>query len=150
MFPEILAKLRLRDPGKAPRDAFKEKFSESGWRVFQHAFEESRRHEQFYLSLAHLLDALAAEDPASFDALIHRSGVTPEKAREFIREAIESYPRKVRRGTRIAPEVIDLMWKAQEVARSGGSKIGAADFFEVLARGVVEFPRVVVWKVGKA
>ena len=45
---------------------YQDKFAASGFRVFEHAIEESRRRNQNYVSLGHVLIALDAEDGGSF------------------------------------------------------------------------------------
>ena len=59
MLPEMLVRLKLRSPRRGLHDTYEEMFAPSGLRVFRQALEDARRREQFYLSLAHLLDALA-------------------------------------------------------------------------------------------
>jgi hypothetical protein len=46
--------------------AYKEKFAESGLRIFQRAVDEARRRNQNYVSIGHIIQAVALEDAAAF------------------------------------------------------------------------------------
>ncbi len=142
MLERLLSKLGLRHS----RDSYREMFADSGSRVFRHALEQAKRSQQSYLSLGHILEALSTEDSALFDALMIRSGLEPDKAKRFIHESIESYPVGNWKGVRVPPEVLSLLKRAKELARGEGRKIEEADFFSVLSQGVIEFPRVIVWR----
>ena len=43
-------------------DAYKDKFSESGRRVLEVALDESKKRDQNYISIEHILHALADEE----------------------------------------------------------------------------------------
>ena len=47
-------------------DAYKDKFSESGQRVLETALGESKRRDQNYVSIEHILHALAFEEDELF------------------------------------------------------------------------------------
>ena len=53
----------------ADLEAYKDKFSESGQRVFQNALTESRRRDQNYISVEHIISALSKEEPDLFNRL---------------------------------------------------------------------------------
>ena len=46
--------------------AYKDKFSDSGQRVLEYALNESRRRDQNYVSVEHILSALASEESDLF------------------------------------------------------------------------------------
>ncbi|HEX8565765.1 MAG TPA: hypothetical protein VF648_08845 [Pyrinomonadaceae bacterium] len=142
MLTGILSKIGLEHRG-----GYQEKFAESGWRVFERALDETRNRQQSYLSLGHLLNALAVESPDVFDDVMLCAQVEPAKAREFIGESLESIPKSASKAVRIAPEVTSLFQQAQNTAQKSGRKIEAMDLGQVLAKGKFEFPRLVNWKV---
>jgi ATP-dependent Clp protease ATP-binding subunit ClpA len=142
MLKEILSKINLKHGG-----LYEEKFGKSGWRVLEHALDETRRRGQNYLMLGHLLNALAVENPDIFKAVMSSAKIKPAKAREFIQENLESIPKGTWRGVRIAPEVTALFRRAEQKAQKSGRRIEATDLGQVLAQGKLEFPRFVNWKV---
>jgi ATP-dependent Clp protease ATP-binding subunit ClpA len=48
-------------------DAYKDKFSESGKRILDGALQESRRRDQNFISVEHILNALAEEETELFN-----------------------------------------------------------------------------------
>jgi ATP-dependent Clp protease ATP-binding subunit ClpA len=143
MLTQILSKFNL----KHTNIPFEEKFAETGWRVFQNALEETERRQQNYLSLGHLLNALAIESPDVFKDVISQTEIEPKRVHEFIRENLESIPQATWQRIRIAPEVTSLVRNAEDAAQKAGRKIEAGDFAQVLSKGRLEFPRAVKWKV---
>src|SRR6266513_661280 len=57
----------------ADLEAYKDKFSESGQRVFQNALNESRRRDQNYISVEHIVSALSKEEPDLFNCALERA-----------------------------------------------------------------------------
>ena len=53
----------------ADLEAYKDKFGESGQRVLQNALNESRRRDQNYIAVEHILSGLAKEEPDLFNRL---------------------------------------------------------------------------------
>ncbi|HEX9928791.1 MAG TPA: hypothetical protein VGB02_09675 [Pyrinomonadaceae bacterium] len=143
MLTETLSKI----VGLGHGGSYQEKFAESGLRVLERALAETRNRQQSYLSLGHLLNALAIESPNVFDDVMLRTQVEPTKAREFIRENLETIPKSESKAVRIAPEVTSLFRQAQDTAQKSGRKIEAMDLGQVLSKGKFEFPRLVNWKV---
>ncbi len=143
MLTQILSKFNL----KHKNTPFEDRFGETGWRVFQQALEETKRRQQNYLSLGHLLNALATESPDVFNNVVSQTEIEPKKAQEFVRENLERIPQGTWKGIRIAPEVTSLLRQAQNAAQKSGRKIEAADFGQVLSKGRLEFLRTIRWKV---
>jgi ATP-dependent Clp protease ATP-binding subunit ClpA len=111
---------------------YQDKFAASGLRVFERAIEESRRRNQNYVSLGHLLIALDAEDGGSFrDHLKRLRAHHNLKAEPFdngIEKIMESMPRHEGEGVRIGPETKKFLRKAMTIARCNQrEKIEAAD-----------------------
>ena len=47
---------------------YKDRFAESGQRVLEHAVSESRRRDQNYIAVEHILNALASEEADLFNS----------------------------------------------------------------------------------
>ena len=115
-------------------EVYQNKFAESGFRVFEHAIEETRRREQNYVSLGHVLLALAAEDGGSFKHHLKKLRAayqleTESVAAEISADKILDYsPKHDGPGVRIGPDAIGFFRRAMKMARSNGrEKIEAAD-----------------------
>jgi len=127
-------------------EVYRERFGESGWRVFDHALKESRRREQNYVSLAHVLLALVAEDKESFNHHLQkmRAALKLEDesvAAEVRLEKILDYsPKYDGQGVRIGPDAIGFFRRALKIARSNGrEKIEVAD----LLSGVLQLAPII-------
>ena len=57
--------------------AYKDKFAESGQRILEHALNESRRRDQNYVSIEHILNALASEEADLFNATMRDLALDP-------------------------------------------------------------------------
>jgi ATP-dependent Clp protease ATP-binding subunit ClpA len=115
-------------------EVYRSKFAESGLRVFEHAVKESRRREQNYVSLGHVLLALAAEDGGSFKHHLKKLRAafqleTESVATEVRLDKILEYsPKHDGPGVRIGPDAIGFFRRAMKMAKSNGrEKIEAAD-----------------------
>jgi len=54
----------------ADLEAYKDKFGESGQRVLQNALNESRRRDQNYIAVEHIISGLSKEEPDLFNETI--------------------------------------------------------------------------------
>jgi ATP-dependent Clp protease ATP-binding subunit ClpA len=122
-------------------EVYQKKFTSSGWRVFEHAVEESRRRQQNYVSLGHILVALWAEDTGAFRSEVQRLrvGYTAEGesvASEVGAEKLLAFsPRHQGLGIRIGPDTIQFLRRAMAIARSEGrQKIEPADMVSTVLR----------------
>ncbi len=113
---------------------YQNKFAASGLRVFERALEESRRRNQNYVSLGHLLIALDAEDGGSFRDHLKRLRALHNLEAELgpfdngIEKIMETMPRHGGEGVRIGPETKKFLRKARTIARCNQrEKIEAAD-----------------------
>ena len=113
---------------------YQDKFAAGGFRVFQRAIEESRRRNQNYVSLGHLLVALGAEDGGAFRQQLKKlralhnleTELMPED--EAIEKILDWSPKYKGKGIRIGPETILFLRRAMNIARSNRrEKIEAAD-----------------------
>ena len=112
-----------------------ERFTSSGRRAIQHAVDEAHRRGQNYVSLMHILHALAAEDRASFGAFARNLGMDAPSAAALVAKGMEGSPGCLHKGVEFAPEVISLFRGALSMARSHGRRrIDAADLLLVLLR----------------
>jgi ATP-dependent Clp protease ATP-binding subunit ClpA len=113
---------------------YQNKFAPSGFQVFERAIEESRRRNQNYVSLGHLLIALDAEDGGSFRYLVGKlrkdHGLTADlvPADKAVEKLMEWSPKYEGEGVRIGPETKNFLRRAIKIARSNQrEKIEAAD-----------------------
>ena len=61
----------------ADLEAYKDKFGESGQRVFQNALSESKRRDQNYIAVEHIISGLAKEEPDLFNSTIRSLALDP-------------------------------------------------------------------------
>jgi ATP-dependent Clp protease ATP-binding subunit ClpA len=113
---------------------YQDKFAASGRKIFERAIEESRRRNQNYVSLGHLLIALDAEESVSFRYLVGKlradHGLTADlvPADKAVETIMEWSPKYEGEGVRIGPETKNFLRRAVKIARSNQrEKIEAAD-----------------------
>jgi len=118
----------------ADLEAYKDKFGESGQRVLQNALSESRRRDQNYIAVEHIISGLAKEEPDLFNSTIRSLALDPILVARAIDKRLDNTRQHVGKGFRIAPDTTDLFKRAMERARSRGRKaIEATDIFDVLS-----------------
>src|SRR6266851_1677444 len=118
----------------ADLDAYRDKFGESGQRVLQNALGESKRRDQNYIAVEHIISALAKEEPDLFNSTIRSLALDPDLVTRAIDNRLDSSRQHIGKGFRIAPDTTDLFKRAMERARSRGRKtIEATDIFDVLS-----------------
>jgi ATP-dependent Clp protease ATP-binding subunit ClpA len=113
---------------------YQDKFAASGRKIFERAIEESRRRNQNYVSLGHLLIALDAEESVGFRYLVGKlradHGLTADlvPADKAVETIMEWSPKYEGEGVRIGPETKNFLRRAVKIARSNQrEKIEAAD-----------------------
>jgi ATP-dependent Clp protease ATP-binding subunit ClpA len=115
--------------------AYKDKFAESGQRILEHALNESRRRDQNYVSIEHILNALASEEADLFNATMRDLALDPRAVRVMIERRLETSRQHVGKGFKIAPDTTDLFKRAMERARAQGRKIiESTDIFTALSQ----------------
>ncbi|HEX8649865.1 MAG TPA: ATP-dependent Clp protease ATP-binding subunit [Pyrinomonadaceae bacterium] len=115
--------------------AYKDKFADSGQRILEHALNESRRRDQNYVSIEHILNALASEEADLFNATMRDLALDPRAVRVMIERRLETSRQHVGKGFKIAPDTTDLFKRAMERARAQGRKtIEATDIFTALSQ----------------
>src|SRR5918912_1186398 len=115
--------------------AYKDKFGDSGQRILEHALNESRRRDQNYVSIEHILNALASEEADLFTATMRDLALDPRAVRVVIERRLETSRQHVGKGFKIAPDTTDLFKRAMERARAQGRKtIEATDIFTALSQ----------------
>ncbi len=118
----------------ADLEAYKDKFGESGQRVFDNALGESRRRDQNYIAVEHIISGLAKEEPDLFNSTMRSLALDPALVTRAIDKRLDNTRQHVGKGVRIAPDTTDLFKRALERARSHGRKtIEATDIFDVLS-----------------
>ena len=115
-------------------DAYKDKFSESGRRVLETALGESKKRDQNYVAIEHILHAVASEEDDLFSSTMRDLAVDPRSVKLLIEKRMEMGRQHSGKGYRIAPETTELFKKAMDRARSQGRRvIDGSDIFYVLS-----------------
>jgi ATP-dependent Clp protease ATP-binding subunit ClpA len=103
--------------------------------VLEKALGESRRRDQNYITVEHIIHALAKEESELFDSTIRSLAVDPAAVTGAIDRRLDNARQHVGKGFRIAPDTTDLFKRAMERARSRGRKtIESTDIFDVLSK----------------
>jgi ATP-dependent Clp protease ATP-binding subunit ClpA len=115
-------------------EAYKDKFSESGQRILEVALAESKRRDQNYISVEHILHALASEEEELFSSTMRDLSVDPRSVKILIEKRMANGRHHTGSGYRIAPETTELFKRAMDRARSQGRRvIDASDIFYILS-----------------
>ena len=115
-------------------DAYKDKFSESGRRVLDSALDESKKRDQNYVAIEHILHAVANEEDELFTSTMRDLAVDPRSVKLLIEKRLDSGRQHTGKGYRIAPETTELFKRAMDRARSQGRRsIDGSDLFYVLS-----------------
>src|SRR5438270_4186204 len=115
--------------------AYKDKFGDSGQRVLEQALGESKRRDQNYITVEHIINALAKEEPDLFNSTVRSLSIEPDAVTGVISRRLDNARQHVGKGFRIAPDTTDLFKRAMERARARGRKtIESTDIFEVLSK----------------
>ena len=115
-------------------DAYKDKFSESGRRVLEAALGESKKRDQNYVAIEHILHAVASEEDDLFTSTMRDLAVDPRSVKLLIEKRMEMGRQHTGKGFRIAPETTELFKRAMDRARSQGRRvIDGSDIFYVLS-----------------
>src|SRR5215216_3382381 len=129
-----LAGIKVQPAVMADIDAYKDKFSESGQRILETALGESKKRDQNYVSIEHILHAIAFEEEELFSATMRDLAVDPRSVKLLIEKRMEAGRQHTGKGFRIAPETTELFKRAMDRARSQGRRvIDASDIFYVLS-----------------
>ncbi|HEY6189312.1 MAG TPA: KOW motif-containing protein [Pyrinomonadaceae bacterium] len=116
-------------------ESYVRKFTERGWRVFDHAVREARRRDQNYVSVEHIIEALAFEEADLFNALMRDLAADPRAVRALIDKSLENCPRREGPSVHVAPETIELLKRAFRRARfNQRPRITATDIFIALSQ----------------
>lgn len=115
---------------------YRERFAESGWKIFERAVEEARGRGQNRVGIEHVVAALLEERQDLFHGLL-QSLTEQQRAlamlRELIEESVEAAPKYEREGVQIASETVQLFKRALSLVRWNGRKvIEDTDLFIVL------------------
>jgi predicted RNA-binding protein with RPS1 domain len=115
--------------------SYKDKFADSGQRILEHALSESRRRDQNFVSVEHILQALTVEEPDMFNSAMRDLSLDPVVVKMAIEKRLgSSRQQHVGKGFRIGSDTTDLFKRAMERARTQGRKtIEATDIFEALS-----------------
>src|SRR5918999_1806876 len=115
--------------------AYKDKFGDSGQRILEHALNESRRRDQNYVSIEHILHGLATQEADLFNQTMRDLQIDPRMVKMSIEKRLEMGRQHVGKGFRISPDTTDLFKRAMERARAQGRKtIESTDIFTALSQ----------------
>src|SRR5687767_9693828 len=115
-------------------DAYKDKFSESGRKVLESALDESKKRDQNYVAIEHILHAVAKEEDDLFTSTMRDLAVDPRSVKLLIEKRMATGRQHTGKGYRIAPETTELFKRAMDRARSQGRRvIEGSDIFYVLS-----------------
>src|SRR5687767_15196838 len=115
-------------------DAYKDKFSQSGQRILETALGESKKRDQNYVSIEHILHAISFEEEDLFSSTMRDLSVDPRSVKLLIEKRMEDGRQHSGKGFRIAPETTELFKKAMDRARGQGRRvIDASDIFYVMS-----------------
>ena len=118
----------------ADLDTYKDKFSESGQRILETALSESKKRDQNYVSIEHILHAISFEEEDLFSSTMRDLSVDPRSVKLLIEKRMEDGRQHSGKGYRIAPETTELFKRSMDRARSQGRRvIDASDIFYVLS-----------------
>jgi len=115
---------------------YKDRFADSGQRIFENAMQESKRRDQNYIAVEHILHAFINEEAELFNSAIRDLSLDPFHVKMQIERRLDDNRfQHVGKGLRIAPETIDLFKRAMERSRAQGRKtIESTDLFSALAQ----------------
>src|SRR5215213_6458325 len=101
----------------ADLSSYKDKFADSGQRILDHAWSETRRRDQNYISVEHILQALTVEEPDMFNSTMRELSLDPIVVKMAIEKRLSnSRQQHVGKGVRIGPDTTDLFRRAMERA----------------------------------
>ncbi|MCA1613481.1 MAG: Clp protease N-terminal domain-containing protein, partial [Acidobacteria bacterium] len=84
---------------------YKDRFGETGQKIFEGAMGESKRRDQNYLAVEHILHAFVTEESELFDATMRDLALDPVAVRVLIERRLDNARfQHVGKGLRIAPE----------------------------------------------
>ena len=93
--------------------SYKDKFGDSGQRILEHALNESRRRDQNFVSVEHILQALTIEEPDMFNSAMRELSLDPVVVKMAIEKRLtNSRQQHVGKGFRIGPDTTDLFKRA--------------------------------------
>ena len=115
-------------------DSYKDKFSDSGRRVLETALDESKKRDQNYVAIEHILHAVANEEDDLFTSTMRDLAVDPRSVKLLIEKRLDASRQHTGKGFRIAPETTELFKRSMDRARSQGRRvIDGSDIFYVLS-----------------
>ena len=98
------------------------------------ALEASKRRDQNYVAVEHILHAVSVEEDDLFASTMRDLSVDPRSVKLLIEKRMEAGRQHTGKGFRIAPETTELLKRAMDRARSQGRRvIDGSDIFYVLS-----------------
>ncbi|HKQ51332.1 MAG TPA: KOW motif-containing protein [Pyrinomonadaceae bacterium] len=114
-------------------EIYRDRFAESGWEVFEGAFDEARRRGQNYLGVEHILYSLIKRRTELFSSMLRTlsdNEDAPSMLIELIEERVHDAPKYQGQGVRLAAEAVELLKQTLELVRwNRRRRIEATDLF---------------------
>lgn len=102
--------------------------------MLETALGESKKRDQNYVAIEHILHAVASEEEDLFTSTMRDLAVDPRSVKLLIEKRMEMGRQHTGKGFRIAPETTELFKRAMDRARSQGRRvIDGSDIFYVLS-----------------
>ena len=115
-------------------DAYKDKFSESGRRILESAINESRRRQQNFISVEHILNALSEEETEMFNQMMRDLSIDPRSVRLSVEKRLQNSFRHSGEGTKIASDTTSVFRRSLERAKTQNRRtIEASDILYILS-----------------
>lgn len=116
-------------------EALRERFAETGWRVFERAVRECQQDGTGHVAVEHVLLALAGDGSDLFQAVMGRLRVDPGEVVDLLGERRAKVPRHDGGGVRISAEATGVFRLALARARADRrGRIEAADLLVSLSQ----------------
>lgn len=135
----------------ATLETYKDRFAESGWRIFERAISEAVRRGQKTIGVEHILYALTKLNAELFSSLLQSlcdNADAPVLLVELIEERVAAVPKDEGRDLRLASETIDLFKRTLSRVRSNvRQRIEATDLFVTLVMDERSLLRLLLQKL---
>ncbi len=115
-------------------ESYRDKFSESGRKILDYALDDSKLRDQNYITVGHILQALADEETDLFNDTMRELTVDPRSVKLLIEKRVEGGKVHTGTGFGIAQETTTLFQRSMDRARAQGRRvIDSSDIFYVLS-----------------
>ncbi|HEY0171175.1 MAG TPA: hypothetical protein VGB98_09130 [Pyrinomonadaceae bacterium] len=125
-------------------EEYKNRFSESGQRVLELAFDKARQKGQNHITVDHILNALALEETFLFDMTMRNWSLDPGLVRATLKRRLDAGPHHDGEGVKVGQDAIELFKGSMAHAKEQGrDAIEVIDMFATLAQHDNLFPELI-------